>query len=487
MNFKHHIENILYNLKNEMPTTVSPLIPVVQNGKKIAQLRLITKSMLSDDKIIKLLTKWRSEHQDAFPSQFKVTHAGTKKWGQAQLLNLPDRTLFFLETLDGRPFAHMGLFRFNYKEKSCEIDNVVRGVDLLPGSMTAALQALIKWTLTVLEVKIIYLQVFSDNEKAINLYRRCGFVGVKKKPLKKIVESGIIRFVDITIPKEKADRYFLVMKLMPDRKIGILEKVAKMIRKDILLMANRAKSAHVGGALSCVELLVALYFNVMKVFPKNPESDKRDRFIFSKAHDAKALYATLCARGFFDKNILDGYELDGGLLPGHSTRHAVPGIEASAGALGHGLSMATGMAYVGKIDKKKHRVFAMLSDGECDEGSTWEAILFAGHHKLDNLVVIVDYNKLQGFGYTKDILDLEPFAQKWESFGWVAKEIDGHNFDEILQTLGKVPLQKNKPTVIIAHTIKGLGGVPLHVNQISSQYKPPTDEELKKALKELKN
>lgn len=264
-----------------------------------------------------------------------------------------------------------------------------------------------------------------------------------------------------------------------------LETIAAEVRKDIIRMSLRAKSAHTGGALSCVEILVALYFKILNIFPKESEHPERDRVVFSKAHDAKALYAVLAERGFFDKKVLKGYEMNDGLLPGHSTRHCVPGIEVSAGALGHGLSMAAGMAMVGKIDKKGYKIFAVLSDGECDEGSTWEAILFAGHHKLDNLTVIVDYNKLQGFGYTKDILDLEPFASKWQSFGWEVKELDGHNFSEIIPTLSQLPFKKSKPSVIIAHTIKGLGGVEFHVNQVSSQYKPPTAQEAEEAIKEL--
>lgn len=265
-----------------------------------------------------------------------------------------------------------------------------------------------------------------------------------------------------------------------------LKEVARHVRRDIILMSLRAKSAHTGGALSCVEILVALYFKIMNVFPKDPENQERDRLIFSKAHDAKALYAVLCERGFFLKKILESYERDGGKLPGHSTRHCVPGVEASAGALGHGLSMAAGMAYVGKKDNKKFRVFAVLSDGECDEGSTWEAILFAGHHRLDNLIAIVDYNKLQGYGFTKNVLDLEPFAAKWMSFGWEVKEIDGHDFKEIIGILSKLPLKIGMPSVIIAHTIKGLGGVPAHINQVSSQYKPPSKEEACEAIKKLK-
>jgi transketolase len=223
----------------------------------------------------------------------------------------------------------------------------------------------------------------------------------------------------------------------------------------------------------------------MNVFPKNPQSPYRDRLIFSKAHDAKALYAVLALRGFFKKTMLEVYEVNGGSLPGHATRHCAPGVEVSAGSLGHGLSMASGIAYAGKLDKKKFRVFTILSDGECNEGSTWEAILFAGHHKLDNLMVTVDYNKLQGVGFTKDVLDLEPFRKKWQSFQWEVREINGHNLKEIIHALHKLPFQEGKPSVIIAHTIKGLGGVASHVNQVSSQYKPPTEEELESVLKSL--
>ncbi len=273
--------------------------------------------------------------------------------------------------------------------------------------------------------------------------------------------------------------------MLSNKNINFLRNKAKQVRKDIIEMSFRAKSAHTGGALSCVEILVSFYFEIMNIDSKNPYGKDRDRLVFSKAHDAKALYAVLAECDFFDKKLLEGYESNNGKLPGHSTRHCVPGVEVSAGSLGHGLSMAVGMAYAGKIDSKKHRIFCIISDGECDEGSTWEAILFAGHHKLDNLVTIVDYNKLQGFGYTKDVLNLEPFSKKWECFGWQAVELDGHNFNELIAALKKTPIKKNKPTVIIAHTIKGLGGVPIYVNKISSQYKSPTQEEADEAIRRL--
>ena len=266
---------------------------------------------------------------------------------------------------------------------------------------------------------------------------------------------------------------------MNKKKLDQLISRAKAVRRDILSMSYRAKSAHSGGAYSVVEILVVLYFDVMRVNPKNAEDPKRDRLIFSKAHDAKALYGVLCERGFFDRKILEKYESDDGILPGHSTRHCVAGVEVSAGALGHGLSMAAGVALAGKLPNKNYRVFAILSDGECDEGSTWEAALFAGHHRLDNLTAVVDYNKLQGYGKTRDVLNLEPFADKWKAFGFAARQVDGHSFEELIPALSSV---HDKPTVVIAHTIKGLGGPKRHVNQISSQYKPPTKEEYMELL-----
>ena len=251
-----------------------------------------------------------------------------------------------------------------------------------------------------------------------------------------------------------------------------------------MAMAYEAKSAHSGGSLSCVDLLTVLYFSVMKINPKKPYEENRDRFLFSKAHDSKALYAALAERGFFKKEILSTYEKNEG-LPGHPTIRVVPGVEITAGSLGHGLSIGAGMSYVGKIENKKYRVFVMLSDGECDEGSVWEAALFAGHHKLSNLVAIVDYNKIQSFGRTKEILDLEPFGKKWESFGWGVLEVDGHNIAKIEPALKKIPFAKNKPSVLIAHTIKGYKGVPKYVDKVSSHYKPPTEEEYKEAIKRL--
>lgn len=265
----------------------------------------------------------------------------------------------------------------------------------------------------------------------------------------------------------------------------LLKEKTNQVRRDILEMSFRAQSAHSGGALSCVELLVSLYYTVMQIDPRKPYAEDRDRLIFSKAHDAKALFATLAGRGFFDAKILEGYEQDDGLLGGHSIRHCVPGIEMSAGSLGHGLSFAVGIALAGKMDAKKYRTFCLLSDGECDEGATWEAALFAGHHHLDKLVAIIDYNKLQGYGRTKDVLDLEPFGKKWKAFGWSVKEINGNDLHAVIASLSKIPFSKNKPSLLLAHTIKGLGGVKKYVDQVASQYKSPTEEEYNEVIKTL--
>lgn len=244
-------------------------------------------------------------------------------------------------------------------------------------------------------------------------------------------------------------------------------------------MSYRANSAHVGGALSCVEILVSLYFSVMNIDPKKPDYPKRDRFVFSKAHDAKALYAVLSRRGYFPAEVLKGYEAYKGKLPGHATRFCISGVEYSAGSLGHGLPIAVGVALAAKRRGSKERVFVLLSDGECDEGTTWESALFAAHHALDNLTLIIDYNKLQGFGYVEDVLRLEPFTEKWKTFGWNVKEVDGHSFSKLEDVFHQTSIKKGKPHIVIAHTIKGRGGVLRHINQISSQYKPPTDEDMR--------
>jgi len=220
------------------------------------------------------------------------------------------------------------------------------------------------------------------------------------------------------------------------------------------------------------------------VNPDWPDWSERDRFILSKGHACAALYAVLAENGFFPKEWLETYCQNGSRLVGHVTHHDVPGVEASTGSLGHGLSIGCGMALAGKRDNRSYRVFVLLSDGECDEGSTWEAALFAPHHRLDNLVAIVDYNKIQAFGRVKDVLDLDPLPEKWRSFRWAVREIDGHDFGQIEGALAKIPLEPSRPTCIIAHTTKGKG-VSFMEDKVAWHYNAPNLEQLNQALAEL--
>lgn len=260
--------------------------------------------------------------------------------------------------------------------------------------------------------------------------------------------------------------------------------LAKRLRLTAVRMVHEARSAHVGGSLSMADLLAALYSGVLRVDPRRPDWPERDRFILSKGHACAAYYAALAARGFFPEAWLDTFYRDGGKLAGHSTHTGVPGVEFSTGSLGHGLSVATGMALSAKRDGAPWRVFALLSDGECDEGSTWEPVLFAPQHRLDNLVVIVDYNKIQSLGRTKDIVDLDPFADKWKAFGWGVREIDGHDMGEVIGALTAVPFTAGKPSCVIAHTLKGKG-VSFMEDRLLWHYRNPSVEEYRAAVAEL--
>lgn len=259
-----------------------------------------------------------------------------------------------------------------------------------------------------------------------------------------------------------------------------IQAAAARIRMRIVKMISASGSAHVGTALSATDILAALYFRVLKVDPKKPEWKERDIFIMSKGHGCSALYATLAERGFSDPKILEGFSQDDGTLWGHVTSKTMPGIEASTGSLGHGLPIGLGRA----IARKGSRVFVLLSDGECDEGSVWEAILFAGHRKQDNLVAIVDYNKIQSFGSVKEVLDLEPFADKWKAARWAVREVDGHDIGALVKALSSAPFEKGKPSVVIAHTVKGKG-VSYMENSLDWHYKTPKGKELEKAMNEL--
>lgn len=259
---------------------------------------------------------------------------------------------------------------------------------------------------------------------------------------------------------------------------------ARQIRHEILQMVARVKSSHIGGSFSVTDILTALYFGAMNVDPAHPDWPQRDRLIFSKGHCAAALYATLAVRGFAPVAKLAEYFSDGSQLIGHPTRGCLPGVEATSGSLGHGLPMGSGLAYAAKADGATHRVFVIMSDGECDEGAVWEAALIARQHKLDNLVAVVDYNHLQGFGRTDAVASLEPFADKWRAFGWAVREVDGHDFAALLSAFHALPFAAGQPNVVIARTVKGKG-VSFMENSLDWHYKFPQDEELTKALKEL--
>ena len=247
------------------------------------------------------------------------------------------------------------------------------------------------------------------------------------------------------------------MKTMKENRDDLLVKTAGKIRRNIIEMLVPKESHHIGCSLSIVEILTSLYFKQMIIDLKKPNDSKRDIFILSKGHAAAALYATLAERGFFEKKILAQYDTEGGLLPEHVTR-VVPGIELSTGSLGHGLPVGVGFALAARNDKKKNHVYVVVSDGELDEGSSWEAILFAGHHKLSNLTVIVDYNKLQGFGTTGEVLDLEPLSAKLKAFGWNVYDVDGHDFSDLNNVFEKIKNSQDcKPHFVIANTIKGKG------------------------------
>jgi transketolase len=248
-------------------------------------------------------------------------------------------------------------------------------------------------------------------------------------------------------------------------------------------MVHRANASHIGGGLSMSDLLAVLYGEILKFDALQPQLPERDRFILSKGHACAALYATLALKGFFPIKELETYGQDGSRLMTHIS-HKVPGVEFSTGSLGHGLPFGCGKALAAKRKKKNWRVFVMLSDGELDEGSNWEAILFAPHHKLDNLIAIVDYNKIQSLGSVKEVLDLHPLAEKFRAFNWAVKEIDGHNHEEIRAALNSPPWEAGKPNCLIAHTVKGKG-VDFMEDKLLWHYKSPDSAQLQQALREL--
>lgn len=271
---------------------------------------------------------------------------------------------------------------------------------------------------------------------------------------------------------------------MGSLQVGDLGQLAAKVRRHSVEMTHNAKASHVGSSLSMVELLAVLYGRALRVEPSRPEWPERDRFVLSKGHGCAAYYAVLAEVGFFPLEWLETFYQDGSKLAGHATHTHVPGIEISTGSLGHGLSVATGMALTAKRDSQSWRVFCLLSDGECDEGSTWEPILFAPQHRLDNLVAIVDFNKIQSLGTVKEVMDLDPFGDKWRSFGWAVREIDGHNLAEIEAVLASLPFEPGRPSCVIAHTVKGKG-VSFMEDRLLWHYRTPQGEEYAAALAEL--
>ena len=263
-----------------------------------------------------------------------------------------------------------------------------------------------------------------------------------------------------------------------------LKEVAKMLRRHVITMTATAGSGHPGGSLSAADIIAALYFKVLRHNPENPRWQDRDRFILSKGHAAPILYAALAETGYFPVAELATLRQLDSRLQGHTDRNLTPGVEMSSGSLGMGLSFAIGVAMAARLDSKDYRTYVLLSDGECEEGQTWEAALSAAHFKLDNLTAIVDCNGIQLSGWTREVMNLEPFAQKWQAFGWHTIDIDGHDFDQILSAFQGTEMVKGKPTVIVARTIKGKG-VSFMENNVAFHGKAPTREEAEKALKEL--
>jgi len=259
--------------------------------------------------------------------------------------------------------------------------------------------------------------------------------------------------------------------------------LARRIRIHALRMTSAGGGSHIAAVLSCADILAVLYGGILRADPAAPASPLRDRFVLSKGHAGAGLYAALAERGFFPVEQLLTHYQDGSQLSGHVS-HKLPGVDVSTGSLGHGLSIAAGMAYAAKLGGAHHRVFCLLSDGECDEGSTWEAALFAAHHKLSNLVAIVDYNRIQGIAPVGDVLDLAPFADKWSAFGWAVKEVDGHDHKALSAALDSRSSGSPKPSCILAHTTKGKG-VSFMENTVLWHYRVPRGAEFDAALAEL--
>lgn len=267
-------------------------------------------------------------------------------------------------------------------------------------------------------------------------------------------------------------------------KYSELKKIAATLRTDIIEMLKESKSGHPGGSLSACEIMAALYFKEMKIDVNNPEWPDRDRLVLSKGHGAPVLYAALAEKGFFPKEELMKLRKTDAMLQGHPDMKGTPGVDMTTGSLGQGLAAANGMALAGKLDKKDYRVYALIGDGEAQEGIIWEAAMLSAHYKLDNLMVFMDHNGLQIDGLNKDVMNIEPIDDKFRAFGWHVINIDGHSFEEIFSALEEAKDTKGKPTMVIARTVKGKG-VSFMEDQAGWHGKAPSEEEAKNALDEI--
>ena len=263
-----------------------------------------------------------------------------------------------------------------------------------------------------------------------------------------------------------------------------LNEIARRIRREIVQMSHRGRAPHLGSCLSCVDILVAAYWSALNIDPARPQDDARDRFILSKGHGAAALYATLAHRGFFPLDDLATFNQAGSHLPEQPSPGGAAGVEAATGSLGHGLSIGLGMALAARIKRQSHRVMVVLSDGECNEGSVWEAAMFAAAQKLTNVVAIVDFNRWQATGRSEEIMALGPLADKFTACGWSARDIDGHQIEDLAAAMRAAPTDAGKPTALIARTVKGKG-VSFMEDDNNWHYRIPDEQELQAALAEL--
>lgn len=263
-----------------------------------------------------------------------------------------------------------------------------------------------------------------------------------------------------------------------------LRQKARKLRRDVITMIYKAASGHPGGALSVLDILVVLYYMVMKIDPANYQDPDRDRLILSKGHACPALYAVLADRGFFPASFLESLRKIGSPLQGHPDMCKTPGVEMSTGSLGQGLSVANGMALAARLENSRRRIYVILGDGEIQEGQVWEAAMSAAHYRLDNLTAFLDYNGLQIDGWIRDVKSPEPLVEKWRAFGWNVLEVDGHDYTSLLEAIERAHAQKGAPTMIIAHTVKGKG-ISFMENQIDWHGRAPNKDEYARALKEL--